>query len=429
MDGQHPVRSAGPHIVPDDVRGRAFPGELGVALVTGDEHAPLPAPGCRGGQVVELPSRVAGAVDPQQQSPLGVCLADRVGGQPQPELVVDRHRYRPQTSQQSSHLVSGVGKLGVKDRVPGRVTQVQPIGEAGHQLLGADAQRDEGRVDADPETACHPVGGGLAGGRRTGRRRVTAGGAALVGRANAARTAGLGGSHGLPTDRSTAPPGSEPPWPERRPTVRRGRAGAGSRWRPCAAWAGCRPVPTLGASTTPPHCSVPWPPSPAPSGSPADTVMRLIHGANCASAARQPGPHGRRLAVLAWWSTLRPPGAGLPRRRRGCRGCSVRQPGSPGEADGQRPPGARRCLALWPQRSPPHRGTGSASSSAAAGSTVGLVEHQDFRDVRAAPISPSTARTASIWPSGSGAELSTRWTSRSASLTTSRVLRKASTSW
>ena len=46
-----------------------------------------------------------------------------------------------------------------------------------------------------------------------------------------------------------------------------------------------------------------------------------------------------------------------------------------------------------------------------------------------APISSSTSRTASICPSGSGAEASTTWTSRSASATTSSVDLNASTSW
>ena len=46
-----------------------------------------------------------------------------------------------------------------------------------------------------------------------------------------------------------------------------------------------------------------------------------------------------------------------------------------------------------------------------------------------APISASTARTASIWPSRSGAEPSTTWTIRSDSSTTSRVERNASTTW
>ncbi len=45
-----------------------------------------------------------------------------------------------------------------------------------------------------------------------------------------------------------------------------------------------------------------------------------------------------------------------------------------------------------------------------------------------APISASTARTASIWPSGSAAEPSTTWTTRSDSRTDSRVEPNASTS-
>ena len=47
----------------------------------------------------------------------------------------------------------------------------------------------------------------------------------------------------------------------------------------------------------------------------------------------------------------------------------------------------------------------------------------------AASISPSTTRTASIWPSGSGSEPSTTCTSRSAAATSSSVERNASTSW
>ena len=46
-----------------------------------------------------------------------------------------------------------------------------------------------------------------------------------------------------------------------------------------------------------------------------------------------------------------------------------------------------------------------------------------------APISSRTRRTASIWASGSGAEPSTTWSRSSASRTSSRVERKASTSW
>ncbi len=46
-----------------------------------------------------------------------------------------------------------------------------------------------------------------------------------------------------------------------------------------------------------------------------------------------------------------------------------------------------------------------------------------------APISARTVRTASTWPSKSGAEPSTTWTMRSDSPTTSRVERKASTTW
>ena len=46
-----------------------------------------------------------------------------------------------------------------------------------------------------------------------------------------------------------------------------------------------------------------------------------------------------------------------------------------------------------------------------------------------APISASTVRTASTWPSKSGAEPSTTWRMRSASPTDSRVERKASTTW
>ena len=91
VDGQHSVGAVRSPAAPND-RGRlALPRQLGVALVTGHEHAPFAAPCRRRGQVVELASGVAGAIDPQDQRPGGVRLADRTAGKAYPELFVDRH--------------------------------------------------------------------------------------------------------------------------------------------------------------------------------------------------------------------------------------------------------------------------------------------------------------------------------------------------
>ena len=175
-----PVRSAGSRVLRDNCSRRAVPRQLGVALVAGDQNAALAAPGCGGRKVVQLPCRVAGTVHPQQQSALDVFLADRVRGEPKPEVLVDRHRYSPQTCQKSTHLVGGVGELGVKDSVARRVAQVQPRWKSGDKLLGADTERDLRRVYVDPEAPCHPFDDSLASGRRSGRRRVPASRTGLI---------------------------------------------------------------------------------------------------------------------------------------------------------------------------------------------------------------------------------------------------------
>ena len=74
MDGEHSFGTGWPAAVPDDGAGRSFPSQLGVAFVAGYKDASLPAPVSGGGQVVQLPSRVPGAVDPEHQGPGGIGL-------------------------------------------------------------------------------------------------------------------------------------------------------------------------------------------------------------------------------------------------------------------------------------------------------------------------------------------------------------------
>ena len=142
-----------------------------------------------------------------------------------------------------------------------------------------------------------------------------------------------------------------------------------------------------------------------PGGQPrAAGLVRLARAPRRRGAPGRPGRPGRRAPAR--------------RRRR------------PGAAAGRRSArAARRCPA--PVRADTHTAPGRArrrvrmSSSVIASTLLTTMSSGTAR----ASISPSTTRTASIWPSGSGSEPSTTCSSRSAAATSSSVERKASTSW
>ena len=177
------------------------PRELGVALVAEHRDAVGSPPPRRGREVVERPSRVARRVDPQTERPLGVV---RVDGR-QIEMKVGRRRRRERLgirrARRPSHTSGSHG--GIQHGVAIRSTEAQPLRQRPHELFRADAGGEGGRLgDAEPA-------GDPARSRRPAepRCRSTAGSPARrQSEARASSTDGAGGSHGVPTERSTMPP-------------------------------------------------------------------------------------------------------------------------------------------------------------------------------------------------------------------------------
>ncbi len=148
-------------------------------------------------------------------------------------------------------------------------------------------------------------------------------------------------------------------------------------------------------------------------------------------AAVHPGGRAgcRRLVLLARAPRRRgaPGRPGRPGRR-----APARRPRRPGAAAGPRcsSRSARRCPSPVRAETTTAPGSGLAqpgrtSSSAHASALLTTTSSGTC----GAPISPSTSRTAAIWPFGSGSEPSTTCRIRSASATSSSVERNASTSW
>jgi len=207
MDGQHPVEAVGPPPCPRMVRG-PVPCELGVALVTGHQCArSRPRPPRRPGRPGRRPGSRAVDHSTSARSASASLTASGVRRRRKCSSTGTGTALRPRGG---PHLVGRVGQRRVKHRVTRRVAQVQPRRQAGHQLLGPDAQGQPAGAHATPRRRC--IQSAAAYGRpTTGRGGVAARRSPSSALASAVSTAGLGGSHGLPTERSTIRPPGPPP--------------------------------------------------------------------------------------------------------------------------------------------------------------------------------------------------------------------------
>ncbi len=198
-------------------------------------------------------------------------------------------------------------------------------------------------------------------------------------------TPGSGGSHGVPMEQSTMPPGRpRPPRPGRQPVVGVGRQPEASRRRHELGEA--RPARRRRARPGA------WPPPRRRSG-------RRPRPRGGRRPARRPGPRARRAATTR----------SDPRRRSPTTRSSSSTP-SPVRAE---------------MSTAPSMACASAFASSGARSALFTTTSSG---TSAAPISASTSRTAAICPSASAAVPSTTCSTRSARRTESSVERKASTS-
>ncbi len=109
MDGEHAVVAGAQHGGGSRRRSRLVVGELGVALVAGDDRATIPRPVDDGPEMLRAcrrPGRIAGLVDPDDESSVSVGLAD--AGQVQVPVLVEGHRHCAQAGQPGAHLVRRV---------------------------------------------------------------------------------------------------------------------------------------------------------------------------------------------------------------------------------------------------------------------------------------------------------------------------------
>ena len=197
---EHTVEPAGE----DRVRLR---GELDVALVARNDDAVGAAPlgdplEVRG--VGDRRRRVARLVDPQQQRAIGVVGVDRV--EVEVPVGVERHRHRALPGERRAHLVRRVRNRRVENGVEIGASQREEMRERDDHLLRTDARGDVRRRHVDSGPPGHPRGG-----RFVQRRRSAEGGYPIdrgAASAAAAATRSGTGSHGVPIEQSTTPPGS-----------------------------------------------------------------------------------------------------------------------------------------------------------------------------------------------------------------------------
>ena len=168
MHGQHALVAVVEHRA-----GRSVPGELHVALVAQHRHVMVATPRGHRSEVIESAGRIARGVHPQGQGPGSVSRVD--ARHVEPPTVVKGHRHRSTAGQDGPHLIGRVGHLRVEHRVAFGGTEAQKVGQAGHQLLGADTGADGRRVDGHPVATVHPGGHGVKQGRAAHRRRVGTG--------------------------------------------------------------------------------------------------------------------------------------------------------------------------------------------------------------------------------------------------------------
>ena len=181
--------------------------ELDVALVTRDDDTvrttPLGDPLEVSG-IGDRRRRVSGLVDPEQQRAVGVVGIDRV--EVEVPVAVEGNRDGALPRERRAHLVRRVRDRRVENRVEIGPAQPEEVRERDHHLLGTDARADVRGCHVDTRPPRHPPRGGLVERRGTGRRRVAH--RALAASAAAAATTSGTGSHGVPIEQSTTPPGS-----------------------------------------------------------------------------------------------------------------------------------------------------------------------------------------------------------------------------
>ncbi len=147
--------------------------ELAVALVARDQHTAVARPGSDPSEVGGVGGRcrrVAGLVDPQDQSARRVGITD--GVDVEMPLGVERNRHGATTREDRAHLVTRVRDRGIQHRVPPGIPQPQEVRQGGHELLRADARTHMGALDGHTETSADPGRRGLTQRDRSRRRRV-----------------------------------------------------------------------------------------------------------------------------------------------------------------------------------------------------------------------------------------------------------------
>ena len=194
VDGDHAVES-----VLEDRAGRTVPRELAAALVAEHRDPVRATPLRRGRQVVEGPSRVGRAVDPQHERPGGVLGID--GVEARTEVAVHRHRNRTAPGQRGPHLVRRAARRGAGP-CPDQACAAGATGEACRPVPSCRRRRRSAGRHVDAEPSRQPP----ARCRAAPAYRCWA--VAALSEESAATTDAGGGSHGVPTERSTTPPGS-----------------------------------------------------------------------------------------------------------------------------------------------------------------------------------------------------------------------------
>ena len=195
VDGDHAFGPMG-----EDRPPGAVPGELDVALVGEDRHAPRPSPRGRGRHVLELTSGVAGAVEPETQRPGHVRVARSTRGPC------------------SRRAATGPGRPGTRrGSRPSRRSDTRAPGAGPCRAAGSVAAANAARRRRAPSFRHRRRWPRRRRGRRTGApstptrpreappTRPKRGTRARPRRSRAPRgpPAG-GGSHGVPIDRSTS---------------------------------------------------------------------------------------------------------------------------------------------------------------------------------------------------------------------------------
>ena len=201
VDRHHPVEA-----VLEDRAGRPGPGELGVALVGEDRHAPRPSPRRLRGQVAQAPGGIGGRVRPQHEGAVGVGLGDGV------EI----------EAAECGPAGAAPARPGSRPaRRPWRRSGTTPPGTAPcRALAGGAGGNGAPRPPAPwsphrppPSPAGRPAARSAAPTRPRRRRSVPGSRPkpdsprSLPEEDRASITPGGGGSHGVPMEQSTTPPG------------------------------------------------------------------------------------------------------------------------------------------------------------------------------------------------------------------------------